>query len=80
MNEYRQEFLENNPDKQMIIGACLGTGYGTHKFDCTWQGEWTAAELVDYVDGGTNNYGGRVENIRRTDDGRYRGTVCVYYD
>ena len=40
----------------------------------------SADELVNYVDNGTGNYGGRVENKRRLEDGRFTGTVCVYYD
>lgn len=79
-NEFRKEFLEQNPDKYIEINDFVGTGYGTHKYRCTWKGDWTVEQLVNYVDGSTGNYGGRIENKWKTEDGTYKGTVCVYYD
>lgn len=80
-NEFRKEFLKNNPDKKMInIEGSHCTGVGTTKYWCEWSGDWTCEELVNYCDGTTGNYGGRIDNMRKTEDGTYKGTVCVYYD
>ena len=78
--EFRQRFLKDHPDRTLSIGNCVGTGHGTHKYKCVWTGDWTAAELVNYVDGSIGNYGGRIDNYRRNEDGTQSGIICVYYD
>ena len=80
-NEFREEFLKNNPDKQII--SCshrVFHGYGTSKYIVEWSGDWTVSELVNYCDGTTGNFGGRIDNLRETENGNHKGTVCVYYD
>lgn len=79
-SEFRKEFLEKNPDKNIKIEGQHCTGVGTTKYWCEWTGEWTAEELVDFCDGGSYNFGGRIDNKRKTEDGKYKGIVCVYYD
>ena len=78
--DYREEFINNNPDKTCDIQGLVGTGYGTHRYKCTWQGNWQAEELINFCDNSEGNYGGRIEDMRRLDDGKYEGIVCVYYD
>lgn len=80
MSDLREELLKANPEKQIEIGALVESGYGTHKYHCTWSGDWEAEELINFCDNSEGNYGGRIENIRRLEDGRFTGTVCVYYD
>ena len=55
-------------------------GWGTSKYRLEWAGDWTVEELVNYCDGGSGNYGGRIDDFRQTENGTYKGTVCVYYD
>ena len=57
-------------------------GCGTHKYDVTWQGDWSAKELIDYCNGGSSNFGGRIDNLQVKDleNKIFEGRVCVYYD
>lgn len=77
----REEFLKNNPDKKMIsLSHRFEHGYGVSKYRAEWSGEWSAQELVNYADDSTGNFGGRIDNLRKTEDGTYKGTIVVYYD
>lgn len=77
----REEFLKNNPDKKMIsLSYRFEHGYGSSKYRAEWSGEWTLEELVNYADDSTGNFGGRIENLRETEDGTHKGTIVVYYD
>lgn len=77
----RKEFLKNNPDKKMIsLSHRFEHGYGSSKYRAEWSGEWSAEELVNYADDSTGNFGGRIDNLRKTEDGTYKGTIVVYYD
>ena len=78
--DFREEFLEQNPDKEIHIHTIVSSGYGTHKYKCTYSDNWEAQELINYVDNGTGNYGGRIENEKKNNNGTTTATVCVYYD
>lgn len=80
-DEFRKEFLENNPDKKIkILDYFANAGYGCHKARCTYTNNCTIEELVNYCDGGTGNYGGRIENEITNEDGTSTGTVVIYFD
>ncbi len=79
-NEFRKEFLEKNPDKKITIEGQYCTGVGTTKYWCEWTGEWEEKDLVDFCDGGSYNFGGRIDGKRKLENGNYKGIVCVYYD
>ena len=79
-NDFRKEFLENNPDKNIIIDKWLGDTYGCHRAKATWTINCSVKEVIDYVDGSTGNYGGRIENLKENENGTESGTVYVYFD
>lgn len=66
---------------QIIKKKLISTRHGTHKYFCEWFGAWTEKEVINAVDGGCGNYGGRVAlRIRDDEHKRYGGFVEVYYD
>ena len=78
--QFRLSFLSENPHLDIHMGDCITTGHGTHKYICTYSGDWSVEDLVNYLDGGIYNYGGRIENEIKNEDGSTTATVCVYYD
>lgn len=77
----REQFLKDNPDKTIIIEDYrANSGYYSHTARCTYSGDWDVQELVNYVDNSTGNYGGRIENERKNEDGSTTATVVVYFD
>lgn len=77
----REQFLKDNPDKKIKIEKYwANSGYYCHKAKCTYSGNWDVQELVNYVDNSTGNYGGRIENERKNEDGSRTATVVVYFD
>ena len=58
----------------------ISQGNGTSKYQVTWEGDWTEEELINFCDGGSYNYGGRIEGEKENEDGTKSGIVCVYYD
>lgn len=77
----REQFLKDNPDKTIKIEEYVAnSGYYCHKAKCTFKGDWEVQDLVNYVDDSTGNYGGRLENVRKNEDGSTTATVVVYFD
>lgn len=64
---------------QIIKKNLISSGYGTHKYQVEWLGNYTDKELIDAVDGSTGNYGGYVE-VMYSKSKHYKGIVGVYYD
>lgn len=81
MVSFREQFLKANPDKQINIEDYrANSGYYCHSAICTYSGDWEVRDLVNYVDNGTGNYGGRIENARQNKDGSTTAKVIVYFD
>lgn len=67
-------------NKVMKSSSCFYSQHGTKKYTCEWMGEWTAEELINWCDGGSGNYGGRIDNFQDLGNENYKGIVVVYYD
>lgn len=72
--------MSTNEKKIISSTGRISHGYGTSKYEVEYQGDWTVKELVDFCDGSTSNFGGRIEYARQTERGTTKATVCVYYD
>lgn len=80
--DYCEQFRSKpeNKDKYIEYKGSSCTGVGTTKYWATWSGGWTDEELINYSDNSTSNFGGRIDNRRRNQDGTESGIICVYYD
>ena len=77
----REQFLKDNPDKTITIeNFYANSGYYCHEAKVTYTGDWETQDLVNYVDNSTGNFGGRIENARKNEDGSTTATVIVYFD
>lgn len=76
--------------RKILTAVRFQSGYGTHKYDVKYTGEWSENELINAIDNGVyenptdeelrcNNYGGYVKEIYKR-DGVTRAEVGVYYD
>lgn len=82
-------------EREILVMNLIDTGYGTHKYDVKYSGEWDDWALVNCVDTKKlkpteeeyeaynqdcgMNYGGAVNRIY-SKDGITRAIVAVYYD
>jgi len=77
----REQFLKDNPDKTIEIEEYFpNSGYCCHSARCVLKGDWAVQDLINYVDNSTGNFGGRIENVRKNEDGSKTATVIVYID
>lgn len=80
MEDFREQFDKENPDKTIFFNQFYGSNCGTTKYLATWTGDWDVMDLVSYADNSTGHFGGRLENVRTNENGSKTGTICVYYD
>lgn len=77
-------------ERKILAARMIATGYGTHKYDVKYQGEWEDMDLVTAIDNrvydnptpeqlSISHYGGYVKKIYEQ-DGITRAEVGVYYD